>query len=226
MATRATYRIEGMTFYCHWDGYPAGAAARFAKMIAAHTKPTDRGHDTIARVRGGFAFSFIRGNNDAEPTDSHTAHGDTEYKYDLEVKRVDGRSLLYVSAMSRMPGNEHWKVHSHSELAEWIKAQRADHIHCVWNYFRTQEHTEETEESVRQWCYDWIPEIVRCDIDETCGQRSHYATLADAVKIKTRESHVASEFKQDNPNKAHHLNRMRAWRRAIEQHTGEAQKAA
>jgi hypothetical protein len=69
MATRATYEIEGKTFYCHWDGYPAGAMDRLSNMVAADTG------------RGGLPFAFIRGNFDAEPADSHDHHGDTEFRY-------------------------------------------------------------------------------------------------------------------------------------------------
>ena len=69
MATRATYEIDGITFYCHYDGYPAGAMDRLSNMVAADTG------------RGGLPFAFIRGNFDAEPTDGHDRHGDTEFRY-------------------------------------------------------------------------------------------------------------------------------------------------
>lgn len=73
MATRATYDIDGICFYIHWDGYEAGAAAYFWAMYQA----------AISGSKGGHAEAFMRGNPSAELTAGHDAHGDTEYRYDL-----------------------------------------------------------------------------------------------------------------------------------------------
>jgi hypothetical protein len=85
MSTRATYRFEDgpkpydylrhgpITFYVHHDGYPAGAALYFYQML---THERERGN-------GGLAEQFIRANEGAEFTRSHSAHGDTEYRYDI-----------------------------------------------------------------------------------------------------------------------------------------------
>jgi hypothetical protein len=70
MSTRATYKIDGKYFYIHYDGYKDGAAVYFWNMHQA-------------KGRGGCAEAFLRGNDLAEFTQSHDAHGDTEYRYDL-----------------------------------------------------------------------------------------------------------------------------------------------
>jgi len=80
MATRATYKIDGVHFYIHYDGYEEGAAKYFWNMHCS----TDSG-------RGGNAEAFLRGNDLAEFTKSHNAHGDTEYRYDLKGETLTVR---------------------------------------------------------------------------------------------------------------------------------------
>lgn len=105
MSTRATYEIGDLTFYVHHDGYPAGAAAKFADTIGAMTVSANgRGIDAIADRRGGACFAFIRGNMNAEPTESHQAHGDTEYRYRVTTQ---DRKLL-VSMQIRGRDFDHW----------------------------------------------------------------------------------------------------------------------
>ena len=83
MATRATYRFASsnpqrndgdITIYNHWDNYPAGAAEHFFQALV-HS-----GEYGLLR-----AESFIRGNERAEITESHEIHGDTDYRYDIDV---------------------------------------------------------------------------------------------------------------------------------------------
>ena len=78
MSTRATYLFTSrshvpVSIYIHYDGYPSGAAAYF---WAAHH---------CANHRGGFAGQFVRANELAEFTSGHDSHGDTEYRYTLDV---------------------------------------------------------------------------------------------------------------------------------------------
>lgn len=78
MSTRGTYQfsdssdrwIPKTTVYVHYDNYPKGAASYFYDML---TNPS----------KGDAATQFIRSNRHAEITKSHDAHGDTEYRYDL-----------------------------------------------------------------------------------------------------------------------------------------------
>ena len=75
MATRATYKFfntqltNSATVYIHWDGYPEGAAHYIADAI------NKEGRITVER--------FIRANEYAEITQSHSSHGDTDYQYNF-----------------------------------------------------------------------------------------------------------------------------------------------
>jgi hypothetical protein len=122
MSTRATYEIGGETFYIHYDGYPAGAAGYFANMIEAMTVPAKSGGiEAIESRRGGARFAFIRGNMLAEPTESHDAHGDTEYRWRLE--HVEGRGFV-IQAQTRTGFDGYkWSAWSAPRpLAEFINA--------------------------------------------------------------------------------------------------------
>lgn len=75
MSTRATYQFnrpysKPATIYIHHDGYPSGAAFYFYNAMMASGNLS--------------AESLIRGNDRAEITESHDAHGDTEYRYTLD----------------------------------------------------------------------------------------------------------------------------------------------
>jgi hypothetical protein len=90
MSTRATYQIKSgfstATFYIHHDGYLSGAASYFKDTL------------DLMRISGRPLLPcFLWANERAELTDEHEAHGDTEYRYDIE-KRVDG---WFVAAYKR-----------------------------------------------------------------------------------------------------------------------------
>ena len=76
MSTRATYQIGlefggRVTFYIHHDGYPEGAASYLHAMHKC-------------KCNGGLADRFHKGNDQAEITSGHDAHGDTEYRYTVQ----------------------------------------------------------------------------------------------------------------------------------------------
>lgn len=71
MATRATYEIDGTTFYIHHDGYPYGGARYFE---AAQACKQESPNATLKDA-------FIRANYRAEIVGSHEEHGDTEFRY-------------------------------------------------------------------------------------------------------------------------------------------------
>jgi len=79
MGTRATYEIDGEVFYCHYDGYPAGALGRFAEALRMRYRHRNGG--CIQSNPGGMPYAFIRGAHDAAPAKTHECHGDTEYRY-------------------------------------------------------------------------------------------------------------------------------------------------
>ncbi|MBE0506755.1 MAG: hypothetical protein IBX50_08545 [Marinospirillum sp.] len=90
MGTRATYQFNlsndagaaPVTLYCHWDGYPAGAAEKLL-----HALLDKEGRDPIA--------SFIIGNKEqAMFASGHEAYGNTEYRYTITCSPDDKADLL------------------------------------------------------------------------------------------------------------------------------------
>lgn len=110
MSTRATYKFRrqyhrDVTVYIHHDGYPEGAAGLYLvpaiEMAAGYLTPE----------------WFIRANERAEITDGHEAHGDTEYRYTIDLQRdlveVQHRNLAVV-------GEPEWKLLRQSSLATFL----------------------------------------------------------------------------------------------------------
>lgn len=90
MSTRATYRINGSTFYIHHDGYPEYAVEYFkaalspAPEIAIYAEAASR--DKVSALE----IAFFLVNERAERIDCHERHADTEHRYD-----VDGDMILH-----------------------------------------------------------------------------------------------------------------------------------
>ena len=107
MSTRATYEIRdgknNHTFYIHHDGYPAGAAVYFQRMLKANG--------------ASLAERFIRGNDKAEFTVGHEAHGDTEWKYTLT--RLKG--VIYVTAAERQPNGVNWNLSRKVSIDQFLE---------------------------------------------------------------------------------------------------------
>jgi hypothetical protein len=190
MGTRATYEVNGQVFYCHWDGYPAGAANRFAKMIGAMTQP-ERGErntiDAIADKRGGATFAFIRGNDDAEPTEGHDAHGDTEHRYRVTDDAAHGLVI------------EH-------------EAKRWDGDFAAWGPKRPLAEFINTRRD-KEW---GVPTIVTfADPATHWNLRKILATIDNAREIAANHRRLAERFDDGNPNKPHHVAQAEAWERAI-----------
>jgi hypothetical protein len=189
MSTRATYEVNGQVFYCHWDGYPAGAAQRFANMIAALTAPergTRKEIDAIAERRGGAAFAFIRGNDDAEPAHrgSHEGHGDTEFRYNVDKHTEHGLAIQFEAR--RWNSEPQWRgFGSWMPLAEFINTKRDKD----WN----------------------VPTIVT--VTDIWTKR--LATIDDAREIEANHRRLADKFDDSNPNRKGHLEQAEAWARAI-----------
>lgn len=105
MATRATYRFinnrtaTDVCVYIHWDGYPRGAAMYLEKALI---HATDNKRTLLA--------SFIAANESAEITSSHEAHGDTDYRYDIDAK------LLTVTVWRR---EGHWNNVTEEYTESW-----------------------------------------------------------------------------------------------------------
>lgn len=191
MGTRATYEVEKQVFYCHWDGYKAGAAVRFANLVAAMTQPSERGIDPVADKRGGAAFAFIRGNADAEPAyrGRHDGHGDTEYRYNIETSDEHG---LTVRVEER-----HWN----SGGADWRGFGMAQPLAGFINKHGREFNT---------------PRIVAVSEPSSWGTHApKLATLDNAREIARLYREKGEGFADGNPNRESYLKRADAWDAAI-----------
>lgn len=122
MATRATYSVGNTVFYCHYDGYPTGAAERFVNMVKHHVRADYRpDRYPMDELKGGLAFAFVRGNDDAEPAydNSHEGHGDTEWRYMLAVD-AKGEIGIQVTHRPNVMTDE-WVLDFRGELLDWFR---------------------------------------------------------------------------------------------------------
>ena len=101
MATRSVYSFSGFPdqplchFYLHHDGYPIGAAWRFA---AAQREAADA---------SSFLAAFLSTQNQTEPLASPEQASDAEYRYRVQLlPGTDPR--LEVQCWRRMPGGGSW----------------------------------------------------------------------------------------------------------------------
>jgi len=216
VSTRATYQIGETVFYCHWDGYPTGAAQRFANMVAAHTvaqTEKERSFDPCEDRRGGWPFAFIRGNLDAEPTEDHEAHGDTEFRYTLQSE-ADG--TVYVRTDSR-GHDSRWRKGERIDLADWLASMRRKLANDLWTYYQKRGLTSETQTSAAAHAEEAIPTVLKiAEPREYATPQIHYATRAAAMNIAGLCSQAAQSFPADNPNKKIYQARAAAWLNAVE----------
>jgi len=82
MSTRATYKFVSEwrgagshTAYIHHDGYPIGAAG----YLSNDAVNTDAMANPITNIN-----TFIRANEQAEMTQDHDSHADTDYRYTIK----------------------------------------------------------------------------------------------------------------------------------------------
>ncbi|MCT0247378.1 hypothetical protein KQ297_00120 [Synechococcus sp. CS-205] len=101
MATRAVYSFSGFPYhplhhlYLHHDGYPTGAAWRFA--AALHEAPD----------ASSFLGAFLSIQHQAEPLASPDQAADAEYRY--RVQLLPGTDpQLQVQCWRRIPGGASW----------------------------------------------------------------------------------------------------------------------
>ena len=217
MSTRATYQINKTTFYCHYDGYPTGAAQRFASMVAAMTVAVE-GHRIIDERRGGFEYAFIRGVMDAEPTKNHDEHGDTEWRYTLNVAK-DGSAAITVHEgkwKDQQDGGS-WRTFSvayHGDLAAWLNEQRGELVKMLTNAKAKGYSDIKDPEAEALEC---IPVMVRVEEPFDYGTgHAVYATATEATKIAKMLQAQSDGFSPDNPNRNGYAKRTAAWRAAVE----------
>ena len=101
MATRAVYSFTGFParperhLYLHHDGYPTGAAWRFAVALRD------------ARDASAFFSAFLSTQHKAEPLASPEQAADAEYRYQVTfVPRAHAQ--LQVQCWRRLPGDDSW----------------------------------------------------------------------------------------------------------------------
>jgi hypothetical protein len=101
LATRAVFSFTGFPghpqchLYLHHDGYPAGAAWRFA---AAHREAADATR---------FLAAFLSTQNQVEPLSSPEEAADAEYRYRVRL-HASTDPLLELQAWRRVPGTGSW----------------------------------------------------------------------------------------------------------------------
>ena len=101
MATRAVYTFTGFLgvsehhLFLHHDGYPTGAAWRFALSLRETPQPA------------AFLDAFLSSQPRAEPIQSPEHAADAEYRYHVQL--VPGpEPLLQVKCWRRIPGGGTW----------------------------------------------------------------------------------------------------------------------
>ncbi len=101
MATRAVYSFTGFPgvperhLYLHHDGYPTGAAWRFATALRQRSEPE------------AFAAAFLASQPGAEPLAAPAQAADAEYRY--RVQLLAGGGALQVACWRRLPGGTTWQ---------------------------------------------------------------------------------------------------------------------
>jgi len=104
LATRAVYSFTGFPgtperhLYLHHDGYPTGAAWRFAVALRDARD---------ARDASAFFSAFLSTQHKAEPLASPEQAADAEYRYQVTfVPRAHAQ--LQVQCWRRLPGDDSW----------------------------------------------------------------------------------------------------------------------
>ena len=92
MATRATIKLQNtvgvieqtVTVYKHWDGYPSEVKSLLETAVRnANVQPEDK------RFTSNVLAELIKLDDKIVITTSHSAHGDTEYQYNLKGKSLE-----------------------------------------------------------------------------------------------------------------------------------------
>ncbi len=103
MATRAVYSFTGFPgtperhLYLHHDGYPTGAAWRFAAALRE------------AREASAFLGAFLATQPQADPLTGPEQAADAEYRYRVTlISRGD--TQLQVQCWRRLPGDRGWTL--------------------------------------------------------------------------------------------------------------------
>jgi hypothetical protein len=101
LATRAVFSFSGFPdvpehhLYLHHDGYPTGAAWRFAAALRENPEPAS------------FLAAFLSSQPRAEPVQRPEQAADSEYRYQVQLA-LGPELQLQVQCWRRIPGDGSW----------------------------------------------------------------------------------------------------------------------
>lgn len=180
MGTRATYEFEdkntimkSITFYAHFDGYPDGAAERFANMIEALYLEPEEYSFILSEKRGGLAHAFLRGNSDAEITHDKLFHGDTEWHY--KVYRNE-QNIYMVDAFEI---TRHWGEDKDNEFTKTISIPLVNFIN-MGKFSKDQ--------------------VVRLDIENDFSKKEYLLHKNQLEYFREKGYESLTKFQESNPN--------------------------
>jgi hypothetical protein len=104
LATRAVYSFTGFPgapvrhLYLHHDGYPTGAAWRFATALREQQE------------MGAFLAAFLSTQPGAEPLAAPEQAADADYRYKVQLLAGDtAGAQVQVQCWRRLPGSSSWQ---------------------------------------------------------------------------------------------------------------------
>lgn len=171
MSTRANYRIDGVLFYIHHDGYPEGAADYFNDAIIENN----------GRLTAG---AFMRTNNGCEF--SGGLHSDIEYFYNynspgdiLKAYKVDfeGERTLFFEG----------------SIYDFIN----EHIKTDWIDDKDFKYSSDSEKEERLKVFNEYKEIKQGFRERTINKAILNREATEQLKEFLRYSKI---YKEDNPN--------------------------
>jgi hypothetical protein len=182
MSTRATYQFidkrkyaatsKPITVYIHYDGYPEGAASYFYNMLC--DTEVSNGY---ASWRGCLATRFIRANPLAEITESHEAHGDTEWRYSL-VLHDDS----IVVGARRRPFNDEWALHFRGSIADFVNSNSSQLPEGA--FVASNNQTDKNLKAIISNCREWLGEYLGGGGSfENCNVGIYQKKISDAQEL-------------------------------------------
>lgn len=186
MATPATYAINGVKFYCHWDNNLEGAALRLCSMVQMVTQHEDT-HRGLKDNRGGLPFAFVRGNCDAEPNDANTQSADSHYDITQEG------DVYMIKHFVGCKGDQRKGPVLDMPLVDFINQQHAKN--------------ESAHPNMRLKGLEPVMTVM-----DHNSNKPRLTTVRTAELISQQFVKESEQFTPNNPNKAGYLERALAWK--------------
>lgn len=213
MSTRATYEFKSKetgtrVLYCYYDNYTSGAAQRLLAALDALTGTFD-GHG-VRSGRGGWYFSFIRGNVDAEPAfhNDRDGHGDTDYHY--AINEDAGTITQYKRLRYDAPADgEAWETIWYGPISQFINHGHRDGIQQAIAYMRR------TPDVQRQIGVNVADFVGTADVTMHGQTVTLTASVAKARQIAMAYKGKSITYEATNPNHAYCLKWAAAWQSVV-----------